>query len=762
MGIYSQKSLAATVFILILSFPAIAGGDPRTRACSDGIGYRSNLIDPLNHYARPQYLMTTQLLERYGLIPPAYEAPADDQDDDPGSNNGSLITISSPTGKLKAVRLTKTDRAPDLSSLSQDDYVERVRAYLSEPDDYEVHKPFEKYHYAWGRCESNDVPSAAAYMEAAHKAIGKGQEADALIFARHRLLQVCEIDGEQAQKAHIREVFADLVTLNDRASTKDWVLYLEAAANFYLDADDLSEKMFRSLSKSDADWISDTADYLVVRMAKERVDQGDITATEDLTLAREYYLNRHPGGRYERTVLALDQYLARARSDHAKLYELQAAKFEDVFGPNSLVPIDQRESVLFDLMFGTNSGMITNPAPADLISSGKLHPILLTSLLLQHVSDDASHLELFWPQIIHRAREQMTLYPGLESYAELLVHMISGDYPAILAEEIDEATYGPLLLDALVLRARAYEKMDQKSAAIDTWTQVLKTTPTFNALTEIANQLVGDNRFEEFAYIPTQHTRAFSGTRDSVEQYCRDEFDIGVEGFLKTKDPFRNLLNEGFEHFVAVSDVHAVGDDDELHPLIRFYAVEPTLRSSLMYADYQGFIRASKFLRSESFASGLKELHPDVYQPAEMISGYTEAISLAERLIDDPEDADALTQLAYFRYSKHLIARCGAGDTLWTQMLDDYSCKGKHAAESVAVAPIEMFSRALRQYKKLPVRTAEEASLLRIMIYCFKGYSNRMNCALGDTEDYPEDVRKGYFNRLKSEFPSSEHVEYWY
>ena len=107
------------------------------------------------------------------------------------------------------------------------------------------------------------------------------------------------------------------------------------------------------------------------------------------------------------------------------------------------------------------------------------------------------------------------------------------------------------------------------------------------------------------------------------------------------------------------------------------------------------------------------------------------------------------------------LARCDAGDTSWTQMLSDYSCKSKPAAENVAVAPIEMFSRALRQYK-LPVRTAEEASLLRIMIYCFKGYSNRVNCALGDTEDYPEDMRKGYFDRLKSEFPPSEHVEYWY
>ena len=85
-------------------------------------------------------------------------------------------------------------------------------------------------------------------------------------------------------------------------------------------------------------------------------------------------------------------------------------------------------------------------------------------------------------------------------------------------------------------------------------------------------------------------------------------------------------------------------------------------------------------------------------------------------------------------------------------MLVDYSCEGTLAAENKTVALIQMFSQALRQYKKLPVRTAEEANLLRIMIYCFKGYSNKRNCALGDAKDYPEDAQR-LLRSLKQRVP---------
>jgi hypothetical protein len=57
--------------ILIIFFAAsitFASSDHTNKAVQDGIGYRSNLIDPLNQFSNRKSLFWT-LLERYNLIP---------------------------------------------------------------------------------------------------------------------------------------------------------------------------------------------------------------------------------------------------------------------------------------------------------------------------------------------------------------------------------------------------------------------------------------------------------------------------------------------------------------------------------------------------------------------------------------------------------------------------------------------------------------------------------------------------------------------
>lgn len=736
----SRPSLPPLIVAAVLwtvSLSTMAGNDGVNWACADSIGYRSNLIDPLNPYARPKYLMATQVLKRYGML------------------HAAIDSVGNDFGSSK-------DHA-----LSQDAYVTKVRAYLSTPDAFTVEKPFDKYHYAWGRCESNDLPSAIAFIDAVYHAIGKGASADALIMARHRLLQLCQVENEQAQIALINEIEASLLSLGGDARAADWLTYLGAAAAFYQESSggeegDISPRLFTSLRESNFDWVSDTADYMAVRMAKEKLDYGDVTAVEDLEIARDAYLLNHQNGRYVSTVRDLGLYLARYHPDEEKAFEMMAARFDEVLGKESSLPADQRESVLRDLMVGSDVGLAMKTPPPKALSSVDLHPLLLTSILLTEVGSYNAPLEVNWSETTQRARGRMGAYHGLEPYTELLLHAIAGDYTKIAAGTYDEATYGPLLADAILLQARAYERLDQQSLAIQSWTRLLTTTPTFNALTEIANQLVAADRFADFAYLPLSLVSAFDDGPADGDFFCRTEFSGGVDAFLQREDPFRHLLHEGFAHFVAPTDALVVSGDSKLHPLARYYASEPIMRKQLMYADYEGFLKMSSFLTSESFLDGLTERYPDGHEASEMVAGYTEAISLVERLLDDPEDADALTRLGYFRYSKQLWFNCDYRETLWARTLSAYGCKNLPATSKKPLAPIEMFSQALSHYKEQPMRTAEEASLLRIMIYCFKGRTNASNCTFGDTENYPESARKGYFDRLIKEFPTSEHAEYWY
>ena len=325
MGTYRQRLVLTAMLLLTLSLPLAAGRDPATRACRDGIGYRSNLIDPVNRYARPKYLMTSQLLERYGLITAA--------------SGASTRNYGGGSGEERA--------------LAQDAYVAKVRSYLSMPDASKVERPFEDYHYAWGRCESNDLPSAIAYIDAVYHALGKGSATDALIMARHRLLQLCEVENDQAQIALIDEIEGSLLALDGDAQAADWLNYLRAATAFYQGSkgeEGTSLRMFASLRDSQHDWIRDTAYYMDVRMAKERTACSDATSVQDLKIARDAYLLNHQNGIYALTVRDLGQYLASCEPDEEKAFELMTTRFDEVIEKGSSVPDEQRRSILHDLM----------------------------------------------------------------------------------------------------------------------------------------------------------------------------------------------------------------------------------------------------------------------------------------------------------------------------------------------------------------------------------------------------------------------------
>ena len=134
--------------------PVQASSSYSTRAIEEGIGYRSNLLDPANPYASGSRYLLETLLRRYSLF------PADDKRD------------RRPTNKM---------------------YLEGMKRLLSSPRIMsKITAPLDSYHYAYGICETNDYPAALEYMEQVVAEFGRSGEADRLVLARHNLLGSCQ------------------------------------------------------------------------------------------------------------------------------------------------------------------------------------------------------------------------------------------------------------------------------------------------------------------------------------------------------------------------------------------------------------------------------------------------------------------------------------------------------------------------------------------------------------------------------------------
>lgn len=758
-----KKLILVVALGLLTNFEALGSFDSQTSAIDDGIGYRSNLIDPANPYGMNIETTFRTLLNRYVPVP--------DYDDFPTAF------------RVPRIRLTP------------EEYAARVKQLLSPGYDIgSLELALEKYHYSY-ECGSNDYPAALAFMDGLVGIYGRGKVADSLIRLRHTALSYCEL-SEPDRKKFMATIQAKFLrdggypgNLTKKAGSDyaGWIHYLLGALNFYEEQWEQAENLFAKIDNHPSPWLRDTARFMTVRIAKANLDRKMISGK-----AFEEYLTNHlknyPNGLYFGDVENF-LFLAKKWQSPRELEKLILLKFDDLFRPNAsaesmVVQTEKRDTVAF---YVTKYDVWRAPE----LSS----PLLMAFTLISeiHTTRYPKHERIYhdyhfgsdgpkapryvsdeseWKRQLNRLASAFSDYPGLEAYSRLLWLYANGKHQQVVEAEVTKANLGPLFWDGRVLRARSLAALSQYGEAIDAWKAVSNGTPTYNSLTEIATLLARKGRFADFGRL-----RLDAGWmtdlsyHPSDEKWTSDEFHLSPREFHKQYMPYRNLLRRGFEALTNAKSAAGVYLDQTLPPLVRFYAGEPVLRTFLLEENYRRFMDVSAKIFDSSFR---KTWIPAKDDPERnLIEGYQYMRGSVSRLMKDSKDPVALTDLGYFLYKNHRFRRCENEDffqyhyhnpkyrrhypdTLWEDKLA--ACTG--LAEPYAISPIDIFDRALSVFRTKNRRTKAEARLLRIMIYCFKG--NEGTCLRNKKGAFPKFQRRAWFQRLHKYFPKEEHVPYWF
>lgn len=728
---------------LAIATPVFASTGYSTNAVYDGIGYRSNLIDPFNPYAAGKSRMLQALLNRYGLLP---------------SERDSLS-------------------GEEFGSITGPKYIDHIRSMLSRgfPDLDSLKVP--AYHYNFGICQTNGYPSALSFMAAAVQSLGKTPDVDELIRARHRLLFICNLD-ETERTVRTRKLLKPVRAMLKTRSLAPWVKYLEAAVSFYETKFDIAEGIYGSLSRDNSGWLKDTADYMAVRIAKAKVDATRFVdqilkrpkAINDLGVAIKKYLTAHPKGHYVETARALNRYRYSASNDRNRLIAATQSDFIRAFDPRAPAKLGQRIRVFNE---GSNFTAAIFEFPRSKGALYQMHPLAVVAALLAGIADGKGDLSKTDNQNLHSlfydSPINYSLFSGLRYYFNLVILSRVGAFRKITEAEFNENFLGPLYGDALILKARALMKTGRHLEAAKLWLEISQRNPIYNALTEAATAYVRTGRFSDFARIEKSwmtdlslKPSSKSETNDNSEfrGYKVDEFSISVKTFHAEYQPYRNLLIRGFSSINNVDENKSVYSDTALHPVIRFIAAEPILRDGLLKGNYKNFIKVAETVFDTAFYN--KWIETDGGHEKILITAYRLLIPKVKDLLRNENDPEALTEIGYFLYSQHRFPGC-FGITLWEKKIG--LCKEDPAEGNVEgyLRPINMFSKALKLYSALPSRTYSEARLLRILIYCFKSYTNRAACLRGPIQQFPQSIRRGYFQRLHKFFPIvAKRTPYWY
>ncbi len=209
------------------------------------------------------------------------------------------------------------------------------------------------------------------------------------------------------------------------------------------------------------------------------------------------------------------------------------------------------------------------------------------------------------------------------------------------------------------------------------------------------------------------------------------------------------------------------GEDDAL---LKFALIRPHLDEAMIQENWKA-AEALFSLVQWSDLLAIKALDVSGKLSIE-ISNYAEVISNVTILARGEKDAKALADVAYFLYENHIAPRCGyERPSLIQEHLSSCDAgyivptdKGMVRAKSRNVkeirAPIEMFAGALDVYKGQEGFQAEEARLLRVMIYCAKGAKNVAYCLRW--KKIPKASFKSWFEDLNLHYDKKEHVQYWF
>lgn len=714
--------LSLVVAIFLASFSqSLASFDGASRAVQNGIGYQSNLLDTANPYAVSSRRMLGILLQRYELLPT-------------GASFSNMIN----------------DRTVD-ERLNGQGYMQGLRNLLSEPHVADVLVAAPNYLYGYGNCASNTFRNALDFMKSLAP-LKHRPTADQLMSIRHRMLFICDVSTNERAVSRL-EIEKELRTIDPAEQAKPWVDYLLGAIAFYSDDLNLAEQNFEAIANSDPAWLAETARYLTVRIAKIRADEFHYMLRDDEESEQGYqafatfeqalktHKKLYPTSRYADAVKNLKRYALRLRDDDLGLHQEYMSEFTRLFAINGKASWDQRLKLFNEMQLFFYAGQPYST-----------HPLLLVKELMMrrtHIRSDVNVRALSEIETGLQAQDSLlSSYPGLKEFANLLILDEQGQDAQIIARTRDEQEFGPLWPDALGIQARALARLGQHQKSAEAWLELDKRYPAYNALTETATQYVHAKQFDRFAALADNQPPQ-SHAEDN--QYIYSEFEMSPSAFKAWRQPFTTLLRRGFDSLASDAEVQRVLSHTGLSSNIKFVAAEPTLRRFLLNEDYAGFLQLLNSLPKV----------PKNDSSGQLFQYYTDMKATAHQLALDKNDPDALVNMGYFLYSKHLFWVCNSEDvTLWETQIG--GCKDSNLKNKGAV-PIVLFERALHQYTQSGVRQAGEAKLLRIMILCFKSYANTNRCARQKADNYPKEFRQSLFMRLHRRFPQkAKRTPHWY
>lgn len=624
--------------------------------------------------------------------------------------------------------------------------------------------PEPRWYYDFDACSTNLYPTALAFMQSLVAALGRGPAADKLIMARHTLLRLCEFRGPAA-RAFVAAALAPLTAGPDSERQGPWRDYLAGAAAFYLGDRAAAAAHFARIPDDTEPWLSETARYMDVRIAKTGAERPKAKVPWSVLDAKiDQHLARYPDSRYTATVAGLKRLvLAETGGSEAAMRTSLLVSFADVFRPETTADMRVRLSLFdeFAAHFGGDTGDGHRHGELQLPDAHDGPPIVDVVRLLVAVAAAGPRLD---PAQLGPAPDESSGdrgFAGLRAYHALLRRFAAGDFTAVATTDIKAQTYGALAPDAALLRARALERLGRDWDATEAWIALSRRTPVLNGLTEAAANAVRAGRFDDFARLDWRWAAGVT-TDVEVNPWVAHEFLIDPDVFLAHFKPIRQLLRRGGAVFIGAEQARGLYTDPTVDPVVRFWALEPVLRTALLQGEWDRFVGLAEpfYERVPHFRGSPLAADED----RALFDTYRGLITFVRKLRQDADDADALRATGYFLYSMRLLPRCsGRGwppSTLWETDLGDCAADGP---DEPTVPPVDLLVQALDAYKRLPERSDGEARTLRILIFCFRNSVNRALCLRERDGTIPRAVRKGWFERLHRHFPeAAAQTPFWF
>ena len=733
----------------------------------DGIGYRSNLIDPHNPYASSERRNFGVLLARLGML--------GDWTDIGGAATVPARAAPSDSGQGEAAIL----EGPDYTS-----YLHDVLAPLRLDDLFPYEPSYRDCPWTWTPHETT-----RRYMRALTTAHAPHEMRARLIAARHRLVP----DRWRCPDVDSMDGYLEALRAIDGRQWRPWRDYLEGAAHFYAEDYDSAADAFARIARTNT-WLGAAAAYMLVRTARYRFQEFEndrfwMEDEHDNHDEGEAYWRRLVGAiedfetsgldwGYRDAALGLRMYAAAKSRDRDRAEALYFAELERRLGPGA--DAGQAESLFYqfsphhttwDDVIGLpwdNPLWQVNRLLVALVRAGKYHDVP------SHSTVEATAATL--SASLASGAAAFDVYPGLAVYARVLLAFANEDHGQVVSSVPAVAAGAEHFLpDMLLLKARSQAELGEHWDAAMTWRGIALRWPALNAMAEAGRAAVKASRFADFALLDWDLTAAPDGRdpyslpyHDRVNQYLganslREppwsrrysgaDYEMGGPArFLDERRPIHNVLREGLARFTAPDRSIEIARDPSLPPALRWYALEPLLRASLVGGDYRAFVDLAPL--TEQVQRDLKARSVRWWQGPEALSRWRDILPSARRLTHDAGHAESLMKVGRFLYGNHIYPVCERENaTLWSRELG--SCTNDGPGRRRGPAPMALFERARIAFDGRRTRVAAEGRLLRMMVHCYRTERDRESCLRESRIGEDEQTRAGWFRRLHEHFPES-------